>query len=237
LALRWATEVVRENPDHADARRVLGYERVDDQWLTAFARRMAEQGKTWHPRFGWIGDAHVSRFEAGERRDGRRWISAEDDALRHQRIDDGWNIRTDHFLVTTNHSIEAGVDLAARLERLHQVWRQQFAAFYLSDREIRQLFAGERTARQRSRPFHVIYHRKRDEYVEALRRRQPRIAMTLGIYFDTDREAHFFADDSTEPRNDGTLYHEAMHQLFQESRRAARQIGAVHNFWVIEGIL
>ena len=138
---------------------------------------------------------------------------------------DNWQVRTDHFLVTTNHSLEAAAELAARLERLHQVWRQLFAGFYLPEREVRQLFAGERAARGQSRPFRVFYHRDRDEYVDALRRRQPRIAETLGIYFDTIREAHFFAGDEQDA---GTLYHEAVHQLFQESRPAAkigRQLG------------
>lgn len=239
LAFQWATEVVHENANHADARRVLGYELVDGQWLTAFAQRMHRQEKVWHRRFGWIDAADVARYERGERPAGRHWISAEDDALRHRHIDDGWTVRTDHFLVTTNDSIAAGVDLAARLERLHQVWRRQFAAFYLSDRDVRQLFAGSRAARGRSRPFQVIYHRDRDEYVQALRQRQPQIEMTLGIYFDTDREAHFFAEDgeTAEPSRDyGTLYHETVHQLFQESRRAARNIGGSANFWVIEGV-
>ena len=56
------------------------------------------------------------------------------------------------------------------------------------------LFAGDRNARTQSRPFRVFYYRDQDEYVDALRRRQPRIAETLGIYFDTTREAHFFAE-------------------------------------------
>jgi hypothetical protein len=233
LAFAWATEAVRENPDHADARRVLGYEQHDGQWLTEYAHRMAEAGKTWHPKYGWIAAGDVARYEAGERFDGGQWITAEDDARRHSRLDDGWQVRTDHFLVTTNHSLEAATELAARLERLHQVWRQLFAGFYLSEREVRQLFAGDRAARKRSQPLHVFYHRDRGQYDTALVRRQPRIAETLGIYFDVNREAHFFAG---EDQDAGTLYHEAAHQLFQEARPVARHVGELANFWVIEGI-
>ncbi len=54
LAFEWATEAVRENPDHADARRVLGYEQHDGQWLTPYAKRMVDAGKTWDPRAGWV---------------------------------------------------------------------------------------------------------------------------------------------------------------------------------------
>jgi len=213
LAIEWATEAVRENPDHADARRVLGYEPVAGQWLTPFAKRMVDAGKQWDPQRGW--------FTAG-------------DAQKEQRpTKNGWRVRTEHFLVTSNLSQAAAAELAGRLERLHQVWRQLFAGFYFSEREVRELFAGERSPRQRHQPFHVFYHRDKDDYVAALQRRQPRIAETLGIYFDDDREAHFFAGDD---RNLATLNHEAVHQLFQETRPATRHIGATANFWIVEGI-
>ena len=148
LAFSWASETAAMDPDHSDARRVLGYEKTNGAWRTPFAQRMADKGRAWHPQFGW---------------------SADDvDTRRRDSIDNGWRVRTDHFLVTTNHSLEAGVVLAAQLERLHQVWRQLFASFYLTEREVRQLFAGERHARQRSKPFRVFYHRTKDEYVAAL---------------------------------------------------------------------
>jgi hypothetical protein len=233
LAFQWTTEAVRENPDHLDARRVLGYQKRDGRWLSAYGARMADAGKVWHSKFGWIIPSDVPRYEAGERLVAGRWIPAADDAARHSDIKKGWQVRTDHFLVITNHSLEAAADLAARLERLFQVWRQLFAGFYLSEREVSELFAGEREPRAGHRPYRVYYHRDRDEYNAALRRRQPRIGETLGIYFDADREAHFFAGDDQDA---GTLYHEAVHQLFQESRPAVKQIGRTANFWIIEGV-
>ncbi len=213
LAFEWATEAVRENPDHADARRVLGYEPHDGQWLTPFAERMIEAGKVWDPKAGWIAAGDVEK----DRKPGK----------------DGWQVRSDHFLVTSNLSQEAAAEMAARLERLHQSWRQLFAGFYFSEREVRELFAGERPPRERHRPFQVFYHRDKDDYVAALQRRQPRIAETLGIYFDDDREAHFFAGDD---ESAATLNHEAVHQLFQETRPAARHVGETANFWIVEGI-
>jgi hypothetical protein len=233
LAFQWSTEVLRENPDHAGARHVLGYERRDGRWLSEYGARMADTGKAWHPKYGWIAATDAPRYDAGERWVGGRWIVADEDAARRRNIRNGWQVRTDRFLVVTNHSLEAATALAAQLERLHQVWRQLFAGFYLSEQEVRGLFAGERAPRRQARPFRVYYHRDRDEYNVALRRRQPRISETLGIYFDDQREAHFFAGEA---RNIGTLYHEAVHQLFQESRPAARQVGRTANFWIIEGV-
>lgn len=223
LAFQWATETLRENPDHAEARRVLGYEQRDGQWLTAYGVKMFDAGKTWQPKLGWAAASDTKS----------RPIDKQADAARHADIKSGWQVRTDHFLVTTNHSLAAGVELAARLERLHQVWRQLFAGFYYTEKEVRGLFAGDRNARTQIRPFRVFYYRDRDEYVSALRRRQPRVAETLGIYFDTFREAHFFAGDE---KNAGTLFHEAVHQLFQESKPTAKQVGTTANFWVIEGV-
>ena len=79
----------------------------------------------------------------------------------------------------------------------------------------------------------VFYHRDKAGYVDDLVRRQPRIAETQGIYFDTNREAHFFAgDEAAIP----TLYHEAVHQLFAESRSVDRHFGDAANFWIIEGV-
>lgn len=212
LAFQWAAETLRENPDHADARRVLGYEQRDGQWLTAYGARMADTDKHWHPQRGWVanGDDEGSASSNGS-----------------------WRVRTDHYLVTSDLDLASAAELAARLELLHQVWQQLFAGFGYSEREVRGLFAGERSPRERNRPFRVFLHRDRDAYNTALVRRQPRIGQTLGIYFDRDREAHFFAGAEQHP---GTLYHEAVHQLFLESRPAARNVGGLANYWIVEGV-
>ena len=246
LAFQWVTESLREDPEHPEGRRVLGYEKRDGKWLTSYGAKMADAGKTWHAKYGWIAAADVPRYESGERLVGDRWTSEAVDAARHADMRNGWQVRSDHFQVTTNHSLEAAAELAARLERLHQAWRQLFAGYYLSEREVAQLFAGDRNSRALARPFRVFYHRDRGQYTNALRRRQPRIAETLGIYFDTNREAHFFAgeaaaggsptDSPTAGPAVATLYHEGVHQLFQESKPTAKRIGDTANFWVIEGV-
>jgi hypothetical protein len=239
LAFQWATETLRENPDHADARRVLGYEQRDGQWLTAYGAKMFDAGKTWDPKRGWVAMSGAKPQASSDRAD----------AARHADLKNGWQVRTDHFLVTTNHSLAAGAELAARLERLYQVWRQLFAGHFYTEKEVRGLFAGERNARTQARPFRVFYYRNRDQYVNALRRRQPRIGETLGIYFDATREAYFFAGDDDDVAAGGppaepatakpavaTLYHEAVHQLFRESKPTAKQLGRLANYWVIEGV-
>ena len=223
----------RNSADEAAARRVLGYRRVGDHWAGSYAARRLERGESWHPNFGWIKAEDLPRYQADERPLGSRWISAAEDARRHATIDKGWQVRTDHFRVVTNHSREAAAQLATRLEALYQVWQQQFGGFHLKSTDLLKRFDGKEISGYRSKPFEVVYYRTRQEYNSALLRQQPRIEMTLGIYFDTTHETHFFAGEEQDP---GTIYHEAVHQFFQESRRAARNVGALSNAWLIEGV-
>jgi hypothetical protein len=233
LALRLATEAVYWDRDNPEARGWLGYQQVGDQWLTPFQKRMHDRRLEWHPRYGWIEPSDGPRFDAGERKMGRRWVTAEIDAAQHQTITRGWQVRTDHFVVTTNHSLEAGAALAGELERLYQIWQQLFADYHLSATELRNRFESGQTPGVQSRPFKVIYHVTRDQYIAELSERQPRIGETLGIYFDQFREAHFYFVPGNDNRP--TLYHEAVHQLFQESTRTVKSPGTRDNFWLLEG--
>lgn len=233
-ALQWATRALRVDPDHTDARRVLGYRRVGNQWAGGYAARRMERGEVWNREFGWIAEVDVARYEAGERPLGKRWVSVEEDARRHSTIDKGWQIRTDHFRVVTNESRAAAVELALRLERLYQIWLQLFGDFYLEDVELLKRFDGQEGSSYRSKPFQVAYYATRDEYNAKLRRQQPRIEMTLGIYFDGRRKSHFFAG---EEQDAGTINHEAVHQFFYESNaKTARHVGTLANAWLVEGV-
>lgn len=236
-ALLW--ETVRENPDHAEARRMLGYEQVDDGWAMPMAATQLRAGRVWHKRFGWIAKEDVVRYENGERRVGSRWITAEQDALRHRHIRNGWRIETENFAVTTNHSLEEGVRLAAELERLHRAWRQAFVDYWMSDGDFERMFADEaknpppKTDAQpvRKNRHRVVCYRDREEYVRALQTAQPRIGMSLGVYLDNGRAAHFFAGEDQHP---ATVLHEATHQLFKESKATVKQPGKDHGMWLVE---
>ncbi|WP_168205438.1 DUF1570 domain-containing protein [Bythopirellula goksoeyrii] len=232
-ALRWTARTLMFDPDHTDARRVLGYEKYNDTWAGAFALRQLEAGNIWNREFGWIAAEDLPRYEAGERPLGKKWISAEADARRHASIDDGWRVRTDHFQVTTNDSPASAVELATRLEETHQVWLQLCAGFFLDANDLKKRFEGKSSSSYRIKPFQVKYYRTRGEYNDDLIRQQPRIGMTLGIYFDTNRTTNFFAGKEQDP---GTITHEAVHQFFQESAPAARNVGGLSNVWIIEGI-
>ncbi|WP_165698563.1 leucine-rich repeat domain-containing protein [Bremerella volcania] len=46
-------EVLRENPDHTDARRILGYANVNGTWRRPGVVTRAKQPRYEHPKFGW----------------------------------------------------------------------------------------------------------------------------------------------------------------------------------------
>jgi hypothetical protein len=225
-------EALRENPDHEQARAVLGYARFRGAWHTPFEIRQLRAGKVWHERFGWLPQAHVERYEKGERFALGRWMTDDEEAALRRDLARGWRVETEHYVVTTNHSLEEGVALARKLETLYGIWRQVFASYVQGEAEIARRLDG-RAPPLAPRQHEVSYYRTRAEYNDALRAAQPKIDMTLGIYFDTARKAYFFAGDEQHP---GTLYHEAAHQLFYETRKASPRFGRESNFWIVEGI-
>src|SRR5262249_17525633 len=159
---------------------------------------------------------HVARYEKGERNYQGRWLpAAEEQALRSD-LKRGWRVESEHYVVTTNHSLEGGVALVRRVGNIPPRWRPGVVACAPTRRRLE-----GRAPRKDTKQHQVVYFRDRDEYNRALRSSQPKIDMTLGIYFDQPRTAYFFAGDEQEA---GTLFHEATHQLFHESRAVADQV-------------
>ena len=71
----------RPRPDHADARRLLGYQRVGDavgrRATPSTCSRAATSGSR---EFGWIKADDVAKYEEGLRPWGQQWITAAEDA-------------------------------------------------------------------------------------------------------------------------------------------------------------
>lgn len=232
MAYELVTEAVRENPDHKQARKMLGYVRFREAWHTPFEIRQKSANKIDHEQFGWLPKSHVERYEQGQRYYQGRWMPAAEESALRADVKRGWRVESEHYVVTTNHSLEEGVALSRRLETLYALWQQVFIGYTASEAELARRLDG-RMQRRESKPHNVTYFRTREEYNSALRAHQPRIDITLGIYFDKTRTAYFFAGGDQEP---GTLYHEASHQLFQETRPVAADVGRGGNFWAVEGI-
>lgn len=224
---------LRENPDHESARALLGHARYESQWHPASTVRRLEKGEVWHNRFGWLPADRVTRYEQGKRFHRGRWISVEKDRKLHDKMARGWRIETDHFDVTTNHSLEAGVALAKQLDRVYNAWFQLFAPYHTTSAELKKLVRSQRPSRRTTIQHKVLYFRSRDEFIQHMGPQQPGIDRSLGIYKPSDRTAYFFAGEDQDP---GTVLHEATHQLFQEASKAKRKIAQTANVWIVEGI-
>jgi tetratricopeptide (TPR) repeat protein len=146
----------------------------------------------------------------------------------------GWKVETEHFLIDTDASMEAGVELGAKLEKLYRVWQQLFVCYYATEAQVRALFEGHgSTSPWPTRRHQVVYYRDQDDYNRALHKLEPNIGITIGIYLQRMHRAYFFAGKTPDDR---TLFHEATHQLFHESRAVAADVGRRGNFWIVEGI-
>jgi hypothetical protein len=234
LAVVLVLDAIQANPDYEPVRRLLGYQKYQGQWHTLYEVRKLRGGFVWNEKFGWLPKAHEHRYEGGERFCDGRWISADDDAKRHSDIRSGWKIETEHYLIRTNSSIEKGVALGVKLERLYRLWQRLFIRYYASAADVESLFDGrnKRTAAPLFR-HNVVYFRDRDDYNRTMSPILPKIKITIGFYRDKPGCAYFFAGKDSDDR---TMYHEATHQLFHESKFVAPAVGYKANFWIVEGI-
>lgn len=242
LVFQLIREVAFYSPDHINARRMLGYVQDGGKWTTSFRKQMALEKNVDHPRFGWIPQKYVARYENGERLLDGEWVSAEKEAAIRRDFNYAWVIGSEHFLVKTNHSLEKGVEISRALEKFHDFFLREFTGFFSSPQQIQRLLdSGPRAKWSPAARYQVYYYRNKDEFVEALKSRQPMIERANGLYMPGDKIAYFFNDDSPEDTPETradkleTMYHEVTHQLLGESRPGRTEVGEQANFWVIEG--
>lgn len=227
IAISLVREVLYFDPDHEQARGQMGYERYGELWTTPFSARKLKAGFVWHDEFGWLPQANVARYEKGERCYRTNWMTAAREASIRQDFNNAWEVETDHYRIKTNVSLERGVEIAKALEVFHKYFRSTFDGFFSSPEQLKKV------AKQ-SRPFEIHFFRTQDEYVNRLKKSNPQIGITNGIYMPDDRVAYFY--ESADGDVEATLYHEATHQILYELHQQPRQIGQHDHFWVVEGI-
>ena len=247
FAYQMVHEAVRFDPDCKPARGFLGYERSGDEWVTPFQARMRKNHYVDTERFGWLPRDHVDRYEKGERyfKSGRgtrgRWVSAAQEAELRRDFKNAWVVQTEHYVVKTNHSLERGVQLSRQLEDFYRVFRETFSGFLTSQDQRAALAKGRR--RSTNNQFEIHYFRDKEDYVARLRPRIPEISITTGLYLTDTGIAYFYhqpeMDEDPEGPATRTIFHEATHQLFSETRKTRRKsqiVGEHAHFWIIEGI-
>ncbi|MGD9128443.1 MAG: DUF1570 domain-containing protein [Planctomycetia bacterium] len=234
LAFDLAMAAIHEDPDHQQVRKLLGYRKYKKTWSTPYEIKRYRAGQVDDEKFGWIREKDLERYKKGERRSGKLWISAEEDAQKHRNIENGWKIETEHYVIVTNHSIEVGVRLGRKMEVLYDVWKRLFIRYYATQQQVMQIFNGRNAYRKM--PVHkVMYFRDREDYIQNLSSISPTVKISVGFYMSSTQCMYSFAGEGKDEEA-RTLYHEGTHQLFQESRRVSNKVGAEANFWIVEGL-
>ncbi|MEM8681605.1 MAG: hypothetical protein AAGF97_19840, partial [Planctomycetota bacterium] len=146
-------------------------------------------------------------------------------------------ITTPHFLIHTNHSEQAGRELAMLLEETYQVWSQVFVRHWTDAADVRRAFEDRSLPAASRRRHRVVLFADRDEYVDHLRKREPQIELSSGMYRPAEQTAYFFAG----PRVEKYWRHELVHQLLAETGRVrhpkrSAPPGSDAHAWLIEGI-
>ena len=241
LAIPLLYEALYFDGNLIEAREILGQKKIEGRWVSEHAAERLTRGLVWDDQFGWISKDHLERYQEDERFFRGRWISSREDARRHQEIRNGWKVETDHYEITTNVSIEAGVDLAQKLEAFYSVWSQLFAGYYLSKKSAVKQFSRTHIQAKDKKKHKIYYFRNRSDYDQSLAKIQPGIAgKTLGVYLENIKTAYFFApnaeSDEEKELSQITIWHEATHQLFAERIPTRKVSGLKNNFWFVEGI-
>ncbi|MBS0203102.1 MAG: hypothetical protein JSS49_09410 [Planctomycetes bacterium] len=233
----YAYSLVREaavhDPDHKPARKILGFVPHGNRWVTPFAAAQIKSGMVWNDKFGWLPKDDLTRYENGERKFKNRWVSVEKEMEARRDFANAWVIHTDHYEISTNVSLERGVEIGRSLEDFHEFFHEIFAGFFNTPEQMKRLFEGNSVGNSTSRRYQVHFYRTREEYIDRLKKDFPNIGITNGMYMTTGRTAHFYDDHENDV--EATLFHEETHQLFYESHDN-RAIGELAHFWIIEGI-
>ena len=240
LAYAMVGDVVRLDPDHKQARSVLGYEHFVDperkdeplyagEWVSPFEARMRRgpEPSVDHELYGWIPASDVTRYEQGLRPWKGDWISAAKESELRRDFGNAWDVRSEHFLIRTNVSREAAVRLSRHLEVFHDWLQQNLAGFFETPAVMRDRLENtdnRRRVRKDSAPMEVHFFATRDEYNRRVSGKVPPNIETNGLYWQPDRRCYLFARPDDEDLS--TLFHEATHQILDLHTTADRLTAA-----------
>jgi len=195
-------EVLHEDPDHEQARQILGYRKVNGRWRQPTGVIKTRLSRVANPTVG---------FAAG-----RHWI-----------------VESGHFSITTDHSEEAGRQLAEQLKELHAVWQQLFFRYWSSRAVLQRRFDGNSVISRSLKRHKIVLFRDRQEYLDRLMPIEPLLKVTVGIYLEPKRTAYFYVGEGSTKH---IWFHETTHQLFSETGRDSNGAGLNANFWIVEGV-
>lgn len=255
LADRCLRGVLERDPNHAEARRLLGFLPYRGGWATPHAVDLMERGYVLHPTFGWVEADWVPHLDRGElpgeftsTGKARSWLPASEADELHRSFSRGWQIKTaPHFEIQTDVRLADAVAFGRRLEDLHELFLSQFADLIGPDLPL-----ARRAANRDQKPVattirhQVAYFADKAEYVDYFKTHffQDE-SLSLGYYMPpsqarlfpkTKPRSYFYRDDANAIASHATLYHEGSHQILFETARNGAIDEKRPNYWIWEGL-
>jgi hypothetical protein len=166
-AYRLLFEILHEDPDHAEARRILGYEKLrTGGWNTPYGKG-ASVATVDHPQFGWRRRAYW-RLET-----------------------EHYAIQTNH---SAKEALELARHLEDLHAIWRQAF---FAFWTNADVLKQRVDGGSEPLSRKEAKLKVVLFKNRQEYASQLAEAEPKIGLTTGIYRAADQTAYFYGGDTT----------------------------------------
>ncbi|MEX2025746.1 MAG: hypothetical protein WEH44_00570, partial [Pirellulaceae bacterium] len=166
-AYRLLFEVLHEDPGHAEARRILDYEKLrSGEWASPYGKG-ASVATLDHPRFGWRRRTYW-RLET-----------------------DHYSIQTNH---SAKEALELARHLEDLHAIWRQAF---FSYWTNADALKHRMDGGNEPLSRKEAKLKVVLFKNRQEYASQLAEAEPKIGLTTGIYRASDQTAYFYGGDSS----------------------------------------
>ncbi|WZO96695.1 DUF1570 domain-containing protein [Isosphaeraceae bacterium EP7] len=242
-------DVLERRPDHAEARRLMGYIAYNGGWATPYAVARLKEGMVPHATFGWVLGDWVPHLERGElpalpvKNQATRWLPASQADAQRQEWSSAWKINTEHFQIQTNAPLADAIAFGRKLEALDDLFFALMADVIGPELPLAKRFRSKGFATAGPGRTHLVYYyANQNEYIDALLPRQGEsIRESLGIYMPREPKrkipgaSYFYRDPKAQIDTTATLFHEASHQLLFETAGKSDYSDKA-NYWVIEGM-
>ncbi|MCE9584352.1 MAG: tetratricopeptide repeat protein, partial [Planctomycetes bacterium] len=249
-SLHWDKALHEKYLDYRELRRILAYEvssrllalglakkkqgdaaGARTAWLRAldydpeFAEAHTQLGEVRVEGQGWFPKAEAEKRAAGLLPFAGKWLPAAEVALKRRKWGDAWEVSGKHFVVKSNHSLEAAQRVLGWAEDMYTVLLRETAPVFSPPADVK--------------PFAVFLFATKEEFDAHVRDSHAGgvSAGAIGFYSNEDRAAHFwYRDDEGVSPLSTIVHHECLHQVLDAWIPWKNAPTLCPHFWIYEGL-